>query len=123
MLKLTDLIVVTLQGPSAVSSFKFHAPLFTLHASLLSFLVAFSSKCNLKLKHKIIFKILNDNSKYNFKRSAPNPFKSLKSLIRFSLFILLPSGRPRGGFFILLPSPLGEGLGVRLFSPYIPTYV
>ena len=37
-----------------------------------------------------------------------NPFKSL---IHFPL----PSGRLEGGFFILLPSPFGEGSGVRLF--------
>ena len=49
--------------------------------SLFTFLVASGSKCSLKLKRKILFKILNDNSKYNFKRSAPNPFKSFKSLI------------------------------------------
>jgi len=38
--------------------------------SLFTYLVASGSKWSLKLKLKIIFKILNDNSKYNFKRSA-----------------------------------------------------
>ena len=56
------------------------------HSSFFFYLVASGSKLSLKLKHKILFKTLNDNSKYNFKRSAPNPFKSFKSLI-YSFFI------------------------------------
>ena len=61
------------------------------HFSLFTYMVAYGSKCNLKLISKIIFKILNDNSKYNFKRSAPNPFKSFKSQTIFhsSLFTYL----------------------------------
>ena len=64
---------------------------FTFHFSLFTLLVASGSKWSLKLKRKIIFKILNDNSKYNFKRSAPNPFKSFKSqtIFHFSFFTFL----------------------------------
>ena len=58
-----------------------------IHSSFFIYLVASGSKLSLKLKHKILFKILNDNSKYNFKRSVPNPFKSFKSLIYFSFLI------------------------------------
>ena len=47
---------------------------------------------------------------------------TLQGASAVSSFILLPSGRPGGGFFILLPSPLGEGPGVRPISLYIPTY-
>ena len=50
---------------------------FTFHSSLFTYLVAYGSKCNLKLKRKIIFKILNYNSKYNFKPSAQILFNPL----------------------------------------------
>ena len=82
---------------------------FILHSSFYIYLVASGSKWSLKLVRKIIFIILNDNFKYNFKRSDPNPFKSFKSLILLpspfgegsggeAFFILLPSGRTGGGF-------------------------
>ena len=59
-------------------------------------------RLRLEMKFKIetynFFLILNDNSKYNFKRSALNPFESFKSLIIFSLYYAVLA---RWEFFIL----------------------
>ena len=50
---------------------------FTFHSAFFTFLVACVSKRSLKLKRKIILKILNYNSKYNFKPSAQILFNPL----------------------------------------------